>query len=93
MLRHWLKITQASDYEVLDLASGFRHFLWNSYFVDYYMVFRVVPVQAFRYVVQVLLDYATIRGVDTQCMIAHGPSGMGRVVSYILAQFKALEAS
>ena len=52
-----------------------------------------IPVQAFRYVVQVLLDYATIRGIDTQCMIAHGPSGMGRVVSYMLAQFKALVAS
>ena len=48
---------------------------------------------AIRYVVQVLLDYATIRGIDTQCMIAHGPSGMGRVVSHILAQFKAPVAS
>ena len=55
--------------------------------------FRVNTVQAFRFVGQVLLDYATIRGVDTQCMIAHGPSRMGRVVSYILAQFKAPVAS
>lgn len=49
--------------------------------------------QAFRYVVQVLLDYATIRGIDTQYMIAHGPPRVGRVVSYILAQFKAPVAS
>lgn len=56
MLRHWLKITQASDYEVLGLANGFRHFLWNSCLVDRSMGFCVVHVHAFRYVVQLLLD-------------------------------------
>lgn len=30
---------EASDYVVLGLASGLRHFLWNSCIVDYCMVF------------------------------------------------------
>ncbi len=55
--------------------------------------FRMNTRPSFSFLSQVLLDYATIRVVDTQCMIAHGPSGMGRVVSYILAQFKAPVAS
>ena len=87
-------MAKASDYVVLGLASGFRHFLWNSCFLGLLHGFSVrIPVQAFRFVGQVLLDYATIRVVETQCMIAHGPSRMGRVVSYILAQFKAPVAS
>ena len=41
--------------------------------------------------IQVLVDYATIRVIDTRCMIAHGLLLLrGHVVSVILAQFKAL---
>ena len=35
----YVKGAKASDYVVLGLASGLRHFLWNSCIVDYCMVF------------------------------------------------------